>query len=124
LIQNGIEPWVTLYHWDLPSALNDKTNTGGWLNPNIPDIFAEYADFCFKTFGSKVRRWITINEPQSVAWLGYGIGVNAPGRCSAYISDKCQSRGGGGDTPTEVYTVSHHIILAHAKSAKVYREKY
>ena len=43
----GIEPWVTLYHWDLPSALNDKTSTGGWLNPLIVDRFNEYAEFCF-----------------------------------------------------------------------------
>ena len=47
----GIEPWVTLYHWDLPSTLNDRTNKGGWLNPTISDRFLEYAEFCFETFG-------------------------------------------------------------------------
>ena len=52
LIDAGIEPLVTLYHWDLPAALNDKTSTGGWLNPKIIDRFNEYADFCFYTFGS------------------------------------------------------------------------
>lgn len=62
LISNGIEPWVTLYHWDLPAALNDKTDKGGWLNPDIVDLFNDYADFCFEKFGSKVKYWITINE--------------------------------------------------------------
>ena len=119
-----IAPWVTLYHWDLPSALNNKTSIGGWLNPDIPDIFASYADFCFKTFGSKVKKWITINEPQSFAWGGYGGGWHAPGRCSDYVQSGCVVAGGGGDTPTEPYIVSHHVILAHAKAVKVYRNSY
>jgi len=63
LIAAAIQPWVTLYHWDLPSALNDKTANGGWLNPTIQDRFNEYADFCFSNFGSKVKKWITFNEP-------------------------------------------------------------
>lgn len=63
LLQAGIEPWVTLYHWDLPSALNDKTDKGGWLSPNITEKFKDYADFCFQTFGSQVKKWITLNEP-------------------------------------------------------------
>lgn len=59
----GIEPWVTLFHWDLPSVFNDQTDTGGWLNPDIVDRFNEYADFCYATFGDEIKHWITINEP-------------------------------------------------------------
>lgn len=98
LLAANIQPWVTLYHWDLPAALNDKTSTGGWLNPDIQDKFNDYADFCFKTFGAKVKKWITFNEPQSFCWIGYGIGIHAPGRCSPYMGDHCLKDGGGGNT--------------------------
>jgi beta-glucosidase/6-phospho-beta-glucosidase/beta-galactosidase len=124
LIAANIEPWVTLYHWDLPAALNDKTSTGGWLNPDIQDKFNDYADFCFKTFGAKVKKWITFNEPQSFCWIGYGIGIHAPGRCSPYMGDHCLKDGGGGNTSTEPYITSHNVILSHAKAAKTYRTKY
>ena len=120
-IANGITPWVTLYHWDLPSALNDKSDKGGWLNDGISDVFADYADFCFKTYGGKVKRWLTLNEPWTYTWLGYGAGVHAPGRCS---SDECKRIGGGGNTGTEPYIVAHNSILAHAKAVNVYRTKY
>lgn len=113
-----------MYHWDLPSALFNKTNTGGWLGKDIQDKFNDYADFCFKTFGTKVKKWITFNEPQSFTWIGYGIGVHAPGRCSDYINPGCQSAGGGGDTPTEPYITSHNVLLAHAKAVQTYRQKY
>jgi beta-glucosidase len=116
LIAADIEPLITLYHWDLPSALNDNTANGGWLNYNITYLFADYAEFCFKTYGSKVKKWITINEPQSISWIGYGAGVMAPGRCSDYMNPKCNETGGGGDTPTEPYIVAHHLIIAHARA--------
>jgi len=80
------------------------------------DNFNDYADFCFKTFGQKVKKWITFNEPQSFTWIGYGAGAHAPGRCSPYVADHCLSDGGGGDTPTEPYITSHIVILAHAKA--------
>lgn len=124
LLDAAIEPWVTLYHWDLPQALDGKTNQDGWLNPNIPQLFNDYAEFCFQNFGSKVKHWITINEPQSIAWLGYGAGVNSPGRCSPYVMERCEEIGGGGDTPTEPYIVSRNIILAHALAYRTYHEKY
>ena len=113
LIAADIEPWVTLYHWDLPSALHNNTATGGWLNPEIPEIFNSYADFCFKTFGSRVKHWITINEPSSIAWLGFGAGVHAPGRCSPSVNERCATIGGGGDSSIEPNIVSHHLLLAH-----------
>jgi beta-glucosidase len=106
LIEHHIEPYATLYHWDLPLDL--QLAHDGWLNPEITDYFAEYAEVCFRNFGSRVKNWITINEPWVVAILGYGQGVFAPGRVSK----------------TEPYLVAHNEILAHAKAVKIYREKY
>jgi beta-glucosidase/6-phospho-beta-glucosidase/beta-galactosidase len=124
LIAAGIDPWVTLYHWDLPSALHNNSTTGGWLNPNMPTIFNAYADFCFKTFGAKVKHWITINEPSSVAWLGYGSGQNAPGRCSPDVKERCLRVGGGGNSSYEPNIVSHHLLLAHAMAYRTYKNNY
>lgn len=67
---------VTLYHWDLPQALQD---IGGWENVTIVDRFKEYADLIFERLGDKVKFWITINEPYNVANVGHGYGVAAPG---------------------------------------------
>lgn len=72
-----VQPVVTLYHWDLPESL--QTLFGGWSNSVMVELFREYADFCFKTFGSDVKFWITIDNPFVVAWHGYGTGVVAPG---------------------------------------------
>ena len=121
----GIEPWVTLYHCDMPQALITTDNTSGWLNPNISNLFADYADFCFRTFGSKVKNWITINEPLIAAWYGYGLGSGVPLRCSPkYNNTQCQSVGGGGDSGTEPYLAAHNMILSHAKAVRTYWEKY
>lgn len=109
-------PWVTMYHWDLPLVFSQNDDKSGWLTPDIIDQFNEYADFCFKTFGSRVKHWITLNEPHTFNTAGYGTGVHAPGRCSSYVSDKCAEIGGGGDTPTEPYIAAHYSILAHAKA--------
>ena len=106
LLAVGIEPWVTLYHWDLPAALEFEID--GWLGDDISDVFAEYADVCFKNFGNRVKNWITINEAWVVAILGYGHGVFAPGKKS-------------NDLP---YLAGHNLIKAHAKAVSVYRSKY
>lgn len=105
LVAAGITPWVTLYHWDLPLALQMEQN--GWLNSNISNIFANYAKVCFETFGDRVKHWITINEPWCVSVLGHETGVFAPGHTLAL--------------GVEAYTVTHNIILAHAKAVNVYR---
>ena len=106
LLANGIEPWVTLYHWDLPLALDMEKD--GWLNKDIATYFANYARVCYKHFGDRVKNWITINEPWVIAMLGYGQGIFAPGRVSN----------------SEPYLAGHHIILAHAKAVAVYRDEF
>jgi len=77
LIAAGIEPMVTLYHWDLPQPLEDK---GGWANRETAYAFAEYAAACGEAFGDRVTNWITINEPWCVSWLSYSMGIHAPGK--------------------------------------------
>lgn len=106
LLEHGIEPWVTLYHWDLPLAL--QTERDGWLNPSIADDFLAYARLCFERFGDRVKHWITFNEPWVVSLLGYGQGLMAPGRIST----------------SEPYTAAHHILRSHAKAVKCYRSEF
>jgi beta-glucosidase len=106
LLDNGIEPWVTLYHWDLPLALQFEMD--GWLGDSIIDAFESYADLCFEYFGDRVKNWITINEAWVVSMLGYGQGVFAPGR----ISNE------------EPYRAAHNLLLAHGKVVDTYRRKY
>lgn len=76
-LEKGIEPWVTLYHWDLPQALEDK---GGWTNRKILDWFANYVEICTKAFGDKVKNWMILNEPMVFTGFGYMTGYHAPGR--------------------------------------------
>jgi beta-galactosidase len=106
LLANGIKPWVTLYHWDLPLAL--QLEYDGWLNPRLADFFSDYADICFEHLGDRVKNWITLNEPWVAAILGYGQGVFAPGRVSN----------------AEPYMAAHNLLRAHGKAVEVYRRKY
>lgn len=106
LLANGIEPAVTLYHWDLPQALEDL---GGWLNPEVADWFEEYARVCFQEFGSVVKFWITLNEPRETSLSGYGGGYAAPGVV------------GPG---THAYTAAHHQIRAHARAYRLYEAEF
>lgn len=108
LLENDIQPWVTLYHWDLPQALEDRY--GGWLGRQIVDDFANYADVCFQAFGDRVQHWITLNESWTVAVNGYNNAVHAPGHF--------QNPG------VETYQAAHHLILAHATAVRIYRHKY
>jgi beta-glucosidase len=102
LLERGIEPLVTLYHWDLPQSLEDD---GGWLNRDTVERFAEYAATCFDAYGDRVRRWITINEPWIVGLLGYRLGLHAPGHQ---------------DVREEV-TAFHHLLLAHGRAVQELR---
>ncbi|XP_070612659.1 beta-klotho [Erythrolamprus reginae] len=97
LVHRGIEPVVTLYHWDLPWELQEKY--GGWENDSLADAFNDYATFCFRTFGDRVKYWITMHNPYLIAWHGYGTGLHAPG----------ERREGA------AYVVGHNLIKAHAK---------
>ncbi|KAJ4830020.1 hypothetical protein Tsubulata_001861 [Turnera subulata] len=118
LLANGIQPFVTLFHFDLPQYLEDKY--GGFLSPQIADDFRDFADICFREFGDRVKRWITLNEPFGYSLGGYALGLSAPGRCSAWEMMNCT----GGDSSREPYLVSHNQLLAHAAAVKLYRDKY
>ncbi|CAD6232408.1 unnamed protein product [Miscanthus lutarioriparius] len=113
MLKIGITPYANLYHYDLPEAL--EVQYGGLLNRKVVKSFADYADFCFKTFGDRVKNWMTFNEPRVVAALGYDDGKFAPGRCT-----KCKA----GNSATEPYIVAHHLILSHAAAVQRYRQKY
>ncbi|BAT91797.1 hypothetical protein VIGAN_07042600 [Vigna angularis var. angularis] len=118
LLANGIEPFVTLFHWDLPQTLEDEY--GGFLSPRIINDFQDYAEVCFKEFGDRVKYWITLNEPWTYTTFGYATGVMPPNRCSKWLDPKCVH----GDSGKEPYLVSHHLLLAHAATVQVYRIKY
>ena len=76
-LKAGVEPWVTLYHWDIPQALEEK---GGWENREVCSWFAEYVELCTKHFGDRVKNWMVFNEPMAFTALGYMLGVHAPGK--------------------------------------------
>jgi beta-glucosidase len=76
-LENGIEPWLTLYHWDLPHALELK---GGWTNRSVISWFSEYVEVCAKHFGDRVKHWMVMNEPMVFTGAGYFLGIHAPGR--------------------------------------------
>jgi beta-glucosidase len=76
-LKNGMDPWITLYHWDLPQILEDK---GGWTNRDVVDWFSEYTDLCSRKFGDRVKDWMIFNEPMAFTGLGYLGGMHAPGK--------------------------------------------
>ncbi len=108
LIDNGITPLVTLYHWDLPLALEKEF--GGFLSRDIIPAFENYAKVCFENFGNKVKSWITFNEPWCVTVLGFCNGMHAPGRMNA--------------PGREPYLAAHHLLLSHSKAVALYRKEY
>jgi beta-glucosidase len=99
LLDAGIEPIATLYHWDLPQALQDR---GGWASREVPERLGDYASAAAAEFGDRVTRFAPINEPWVMSWLGYGLGYHAPG-----ISDFDQA-----------IAASHHTMLGHNKAFK------
>ncbi|KAJ8963365.1 hypothetical protein NQ318_018838 [Aromia moschata] len=106
LRDNNIEPMVTLYHWDLPQALQDQ---GGWLNDSIVDRFGDYARLAFDIFGDNVQYWFTFNEPKQTCLLGYEYGAMAPGIKEPGISS---------------YKCVHNVLRAHAKAWHIYDEEF
>ncbi|PUZ61127.1 hypothetical protein GQ55_4G248900 [Panicum hallii var. hallii] len=118
LISEGVEPFVTLFHWDSPQALEQQY--GGFLSQHIVEDFRDYANICFREFGDRVKNWITFNEPWSFSVGGYSSGILAPGRCSSWENSGCSI----GDSGKEPYIVAHNQLLAHAAAVQVYRDKY
>lgn len=102
-LKNEIEPWVTLYHWDLPQVLE---NEGGWTNREVLNWFTYFAEFCTKEYGTKVKKWMVLNEPMSFVGLGYFMGIHAPGR-----------RGLGNFLPA-----AHHATLCQAIGGRIIRK--
>jgi len=104
LLAAGIDPYVTLFHWDLPQALEDK---GGWRSRSIVDAFARYTEVVYDRLGDRVTNWWTINEPRVVSVVGHEIGRHAPGHQSIQ----------------EALDVAHHLLLAHAAARDVIRAR-
>jgi beta-glucosidase len=104
LLDRGVQPALTLYHWDLPQALQ---NEGGWRSRETVNRFADYADVVAGELGDRVHMWITVNEPWVASWIGYGIGRHAPG-----IQD----------LPTAA-AAHHHLLLAHGQAVLVLRQR-
>ncbi len=97
-LELGVNPWVTIFHWDLPQALEDK---GGWADRQILGAFNEYADLITRKFGDRVKNWMVLNEPMAFTSLGYLLGIHAPGRRSirkfvaaCHHASMCQAEGG------------------------------
>lgn len=102
-IAQGIEPWVTVYHWDLPQVLEDK---GGWTNRDVIEWFTNFTAICAKHFGDRVKYWMVMNEPSVFSGAGYFFGIHAPGRTGL----------------KNFLPAIHHIVLSMAAGAKKLRE--
>lgn len=98
LAARGITPVVTLYHWDLPQALQDQ---GGWVSRSVAERFGEFAATCFEAFGDRAQWWVSICEPWIVSVLGYELGVHAPGHTDV----------------AESVRAAHHLLLGHGRAA-------
>lgn len=104
LLSSGIEPWITLYHWDLPHELEVK---GGWTNRESVSWFKEYVEVCVQYFGDRVKNWMVINEPSVFTGAGYFLGIHAPGKKGI----------------TNYLKAMHHVTLATSAGAKIVRER-
>nr|XP_037873911.1 myrosinase 1 isoform X2 [Bombyx mori] len=106
LLKKGVQPLVTLYHWDLPQKLQDL---GGWANPEMSEWFADYADVVFSLYGDRVKLWITINEPVLICDFTYNSGPHAPGIDEPELGP---------------YLCTKTVLMAHAKAYHIYNKKY
>ena len=102
LLEHGIEPWVTLYHWDLPQALQDR---GGWASRETAGRFADYAAAVYGALRDRVANWTTLNEPWCAAFLGHAAGIHAPG-----VQD-----------PATAVRAAHHLLVAHGQATRAMR---
>eukprot|EP00250_Pteridium_aquilinum_P001521 c11717_g2_i1 orf=93-659(+) len=110
IVEAGLTPFVTLYHWDLPEFLQVHPLVKGWSTKEIIKHFLTFADTCFKCFGDRVKYWITFNEIHMISVMTYEFGLMAPGKSS--------------DSGANAYTTAHHQLLSHAAVVKLYRTTY
>ncbi|XP_022888219.1 raucaffricine-O-beta-D-glucosidase-like [Olea europaea var. sylvestris] len=134
LLAHGIEPYVTLFHWDLPQAL--EYEYGGFVSPQIIKDFCAFASLCFWEFGDRVKHWITLNDPWTFCFGGYVMGTMAPWRGSSSAghvkgsiafqrhTHGCACICHNGNPGTEPYLVAHNMLLAHAAAVDLYKEKF
>lgn len=101
-LEQGLQPWVTLYHWDLPQCLEDR---GGWANRDVIGWFTEYVDFCTREYGDKVKNWMIFNEPAAFTGLGYMAGMHAPGKIDFGKFKKAV----------------HHVVLSQGEAGRTAR---
>jgi len=101
-LEIGVEPWLTIYHWDLPQALEDK---GGWTNRDIVEWFSNFATICANSFGDRVKNWMVMNEPAVFTGAGYFLGIHAPGRMGL----------------RNFLPAVHHVVLSLVAGAKIVR---
>jgi beta-glucosidase len=102
LLEAGITPYATLYHWDLPQAVEDR---GGWPERTTIDAYTAYVQAVVERLGDRVGHWITHNEPRVNAWLGYGWGIHAPGRTSE----------------RDALAAAHHLLVSHGRAVEIIR---
>ncbi|WDF53620.1 GH1 family beta-glucosidase [Mucilaginibacter sp. KACC 22063] len=103
-LQQGVEPWLTLYHWDLPYALELK---GGWTNREVVNWFGEFVNICADSFGDRVKYWMVMNEPSVFTGAGYFLGIHAPGRTGL----------------KNFIPAIHHAVLAMATGGRILKQK-
>lgn len=108
LLENGIEPIVTIHHWDMPQALLTKY-AGGWLNEGLVSAFGLFAKLCFQKFGDRVQQWISIAQPWVHSWKGYGSGVHPPNLC---LGNK------------GAFLANTNLLKAHAKVYRLYESEF
>ncbi|XP_047063882.1 probable inactive beta-glucosidase 14 [Lolium rigidum] len=117
LLQKGIQPFVTIFHYDIPHELEERY--GGWLSPAIQKDFGYFAEVCFKMFGDRVKFWVTMNQPNLLAKFAYMDGWFPPSRCSKPFGN-CAF----GNSSKEPYIAAHNMILSHANAVSIYRNNY
>ncbi|KAJ7967661.1 Beta-glucosidase [Quillaja saponaria] len=117
LLLKGIQPFVTITHFDNPQELDDRYD--GWLSSESQKDYAYFADLCFKSFGDRVKYWVTFNEPNLHATYGYRSGKIPPARCSRTFGNCTR-----GNSEKEPFLAAHNMILSHAAAVDIYRTIY
>lgn len=105
LLAEGIEPFITLYHWDLPMGLQAD---GGWLNETVINHFADFSRIAFDAFGDRVKLWLTFNEPKVFCLADWNFGLHEPFE----------------EPPEKPYVCAHHVVMAHALAYRIYEKEF